>query len=341
MVADGHDRLRRGLAVQPARADPVRREARVDLPQARQVRGQQLLGSQVQQRVAGREVVGDVEKAPAAVALAIDEVRVLDEADERHLGVGDVRPVERRELPVELEQEAERRVVLRRPQPAEVGVADRRAQVVVEELLEDVAGDRRDDGVVALGAALRVIGARVVALAKRAGRAGAHEQPAVARAAQVRRRTVDQHAPAGGDDRVAQRMEEQLPGVRRVAELLVARLVALELAAQRELAPQPGHRDVLGARAELPAQQRAPDLAPRPAAHVALDPLACGDRLKRADLAGALLQQQHGDPHPQPRRRRQRLEAQEIQRPVERPLAPVEEERHRRRLPFQLVKRWW
>jgi hypothetical protein len=125
--------------------------------------------------------------------------------------------------------------------------------------------------------------------------------------------------------------------VRGVAQQLLARLVALELAAQRELAPQPGHRDVLGARPELAAQQRAPDRAPGPAPHARLDPLARRDRLERPDVLGPPLQQQHGEPHPQAGGRRQRPEAQEVQRPVEGPLAPLEEERHRGRLPFQLV----
>ncbi len=117
----------------------------------------------------------------------------------------------------------------------------------------------------------------------------------------------------------------------------MAGLVALELAAQRQLAPQPGHRDVLRAGAELAAQQRPPDLAPGPAPHPLLDPLACRDRLERADLLGTLLQQQDREAHAQARGRRQRAEAQQVERRVERPLATVDEERHRRRMPLELV----
>jgi hypothetical protein len=49
------------------------------------------------------------------------------------------------------------------------------------------------------------------------------------------------------------------------------------------------------------------------------------------------LQRQDGEPHAQPRRRRQRAESQQVERRRERPLAPVDEERHRRRRPLQLV----
>ena len=111
-VADGDDRLRGRLAVQPALAHPGALEGRVDLAQPGRVALEQRVGVELEQRVAGREVVGDVEEAPAVVALRLDEVRVLDEADERQLRVGDVGPVERAEAAVELEQQAQRGVVL-------------------------------------------------------------------------------------------------------------------------------------------------------------------------------------------------------------------------------------
>ncbi len=58
------------------------------------------------------------------------------------------------------------------------------------------------------------------------------------------------------------RREQRLEAAARVAEHLPARLRALDLAAHGQLAPQPGHRDVLRAVAELAAQQRAPHLLP-------------------------------------------------------------------------------
>ena len=133
-------------------------------------------------------------------------------------------------------------------------------------------------------------------------------------------------------------MEERLPRAARVAEELLARLLALELAPHRELAPQPRHRDVVGAVAELAAQQRAPDLVVGLLAHRVADPVARGDVLERPDLARVALQLQHRQAHAQSVDRGQRAEAQQVQRAGERPRATLEEERHRRRAPLELAR---
>ena len=148
---------------------------------------------------------------------------------------------------------------------------------------------------------------------------------------------VDQHAPAAGLDPLLQRREQRLPRVPRVAEQLLPGLLALQLAAHRQLAPQPRHRDVVGAVAELAAQQRPPDLLVGLGAHRVADPRARRHPLERRDVVAAALQAQDRDAHPQPRAQRQRREAQQVQRARERPRAALEEERHRGGQPLELV----
>ena len=138
VVPDGDDRLRGRLAVQPAVDHPRAIEGRVHLAQAGQVALEQLVGVEAEQLVAVLEVVGHVEEAAAVVALGLDEVRVLDQPDERQVAIGHVGPVEVAERPVELEQQAERGEVLDR----RLGEAG--------ELREDVVRDGGDHAVVAL-----------------------------------------------------------------------------------------------------------------------------------------------------------------------------------------------
>ena len=202
---------------------------------------------------------------------------------------------------------------------------------------EDVVGHRRHDGVVALRRVVGLVGGGIVAGPERAGRAGG-DLEALGDAPQPRGGAVDQHAPAAGLDAVAQLAEQRLPRAPRVAQQLLARLLALELAPHRELAPQPRHRDVVGAVAELAAQQRAPDLVVGLRAHRAPDPVARGHLLERRDVARGLLQLQHREPHAQARERGERPEAQQVQRRRERPRAALEEERHRGRPPLELVR---
>ena len=263
---------------------------------------------------------------------------MLDHADERQLGVGDVGPVERREAAVELEQQAERGVVLDAVQPPQVVVRE----LEVEHAAEDVVRHRGDDRVVALGRLGRGLeGARVVARAERAGRARDDLEARGVRVGGRRREPlhgpVDQHPAAAGLDALPQRGEQRLPRAARVAEQLLARLLALQLAPHRQLAPQPRHRDVVGAVAELAAQQRPPDLRVGLLAHRLADPRARGHPLERRDVAAAALQAQHGQPHPDARAQRQRREAQQVQRARERPRAALEEERDGGRQPFELV----
>src|SRR5687767_4162665 len=101
-----------------------------------------------------------------------------------------------------------------------------------------------------------------------------------------------------GTDALDERVEEGLPRAARVTELLLARLLALDLAPQRELAPQPDHGDLLRARAELPSQQRPPDLLPRLTAHALLDPLTRRDLLVGRAIAAEALQRDHRRAHP-------------------------------------------
>ena len=148
---------------------------------------------------------------------------------------------------------------------------------------EDVVGDGRDDGVVALRLRCRDEVARIVPGPERAGDARAQDEPR-SRSREPTRRPVDEHVSPAGLDPLAQPLEERLPRPPRIAEQLGPRLLAPDLPAQRQLAPQPRHRDVLRAVAELPAQQRSPDLHPRLPAHRALDPGARRLALERRDV---------------------------------------------------------
>ncbi len=148
-------------------------------------------------------------------------------------------------------------------------------------------------------------------------------------------RPVDQHAPAARLDLVLQRREQVLPRAPRVAEVLLARVLPTP---QPQLVPDPHHRDVVRAGAELAAQHRAPHLAPGGAPHPLLDPLARGDPLVRRLVVGEPLQPEHGEAHPDAVERRHRAEAQEVHRRRERPLAAVGEHRDARRPPLELVR---
>jgi hypothetical protein len=163
------------------------------------------------------------------------------------------------------------------------------------------------------------------------------DEQRVAVATEAGRRAVLEHPPAAGLDAVAQRLEQWLPRAAGVAQQLLLGLVALDLPAQRQLAPQPPGGDVVGAVAELAAQQRAPDLVVGLTAHRLDDPVARRAVLERSDLLGSALQPQHREPHAHAVDRVERPEAQQIQRRRERPLASLEEERHRRRAPLELV----
>ena len=115
---------------------------------------------------------------------------------------------------------------------------------------------------------------------------------------------VDQHpaARARSTDR-ASAANSGSHDAARVAQALLARVLAADGAPQPQLAPQPHHRHLVGARAELPAQQRPPHLRPRLASHPALDPRAGGHALERRRVAGEALQRD-APPRPAARARR-------------------------------------
>ena len=137
--------------------------------------------------------------------------------------------------------------------------------------------------------------------AERARRARRHDQVAVA-AGQPCSRPIDHHPPAGAFDLVAEAVVQPLPALARVAEQLVPRLAALDLAPDGQLAPQPRHRDVVGVAPELLVQQRTPDLLPSLRAHHALHPLARGHVVERRDVAVPTPNPEHRRAHAQPRR---------------------------------------
>jgi hypothetical protein len=105
---------------------------------------------------------------------------------------------------------------------------------------------------------------------------------------------VDQHLATPGLDLVAKPLEQRLPAPARVPETLAAGFTALDLPPQGQLLPKPGHRDLLGAVAELAPQQRPPDLLPGLLPHRADDPVVGCLALELGLLRAAPLQPQHG-----------------------------------------------
>src|SRR5688572_6643658 len=101
-VADARDGLGGLLTERPVPQDVMPIEARVHLSQRCHVMRQQLLGVHAREWVAAGHVVRHVEVA-RGVALRRNEIRVLDEAEERYLAIGDVRPVGGTEWTLELE----------------------------------------------------------------------------------------------------------------------------------------------------------------------------------------------------------------------------------------------
>src|SRR5688572_15811393 len=102
--------------------------------------------------------------------------------------------------------------------------------------------------------------------AERVGRAGLHDEAPVA-ARETARGPVDHYAAPARLDRLLQALVQRLPATARIPEQLLTCLLALDLATHGELAPQPCHRDVGGAIAELAPEERAPHLVPGLAAH--------------------------------------------------------------------------
>ncbi len=160
-VADRHDRLRRGLAVQPALAHPERSKPGLMRAQPGLVARQQRVGVEREQLVA-RARGSSRRTGSAGRRSARGSIRFVCSITPTNGSsrVGDVGPVERAEAAVELEQQAERGVVLDAAQPVEVAV---RHEAGLEHRGEDVVGHGRHDGVVALGLAGGLEGARVVA----------------------------------------------------------------------------------------------------------------------------------------------------------------------------------
>src|SRR5204863_6580773 len=98
---------------------------------------------------------------------------------------------------------------------------------------------------VSLRLAVGIERAGVEPAAKRVARSRLHLERPVGRAGDANGGAVDEDAPAGRLDRVAQAVEERLPAVLGVAEELLAGLLAADLAARSELAPEPRHRDLI------------------------------------------------------------------------------------------------
>ncbi len=228
---------------------------------------------EVEERVAGLHVVGDVEEPPSFVALGLDEIGVLDDTDERNVGIADVRPVE--------EFVTCWSTSIRTQSAVWYSRAAHLDQILVAELLgEPRRGAPRRRPMEPWPGRRRSAPARPRprSRAGRAPRETSSQRPGVTRkpavAGQGSRRTIDEHAAAVALDQLGQPPEDRLEAPPRVAQQLLPRLLALDLAPERELAPQPRHRDLVGAARRTSRAAAAPRRLVGLAAHLADDPLA-------------------------------------------------------------------
>src|SRR6185503_16803030 len=93
-VADARDRLRGVFPERPVPEHVLLIETRVHLTERGNVVAEQLLGVHARERMAARDVIRYVE-ITGRVTLGRYEVRVFHKTEERHVAVGDVRPVRR------------------------------------------------------------------------------------------------------------------------------------------------------------------------------------------------------------------------------------------------------
>ncbi len=210
------------------------------------------------------------------------------------------------------------------------------AQVLVEQAGEDIVRHRREDAVVALRAGPLERG-RVVAAAKGVRGAEGDLEAAAAGAREPRGGAVDEDAPAPRLDLRAQALQQRLPAAARVAEHLPAHLAAAGLPAQGQLLPEPGHRDLPGAVAELAAEQRPPYLLPGLGPHLPHDPRLRGLPLEVALLPPAPLQPQRREAHAQARAQAHRAETQQVERRGEGVAAALREDGNAGGQPFDRI----
>ena len=269
-----------------------------------------------------------------------DEVRVLDQADERIAAVGDVDPEVLGQRPLELEHEVERGEVLDRVEAAEVLVADLGREPGVEQLGEDVVGDAADD---------RLVGdrRRRRARTRRGSRPRRNESGC---AGDDRERVAVAQQPRGRDGRSA-------PGRRRPRSAARARRTASSKLPvgqmKRSWRASPSRRlrrlptlsqiqpiEISSARSpNLPRisgpQTRSQAASPMCARIHELAVWRSYSPIPRR----AELQPQQRQPHPQARGGRERAEPQQVADAVEGPDATVDRERGARRVAAQQRRR--
>ena len=250
---------------------------------------------------------------PAAVLLLRDEVRVLDDAAERHRRVPDVQPVVRGERAVELEDRAERVTVGdRAPRPAHV------LREVGREPQELGDRDRREDEV----ERLRPAGELHVEAAR-----GLPHDPHRPRRADVPAARL--HAGEHGRDPAPERPLE-------VPETLAEPGLVARARAERDLSPQPHEAHVVGAAPVLLGEERAPDGVERPAVAVAAHPARRRVALE-APPVRALAELQRRQDELQPAEEPERREGEEGRRRPEVPQLPAREESHPRLQPEEVA----
>ena len=244
----------------------------------------------------------------AAVVLGGDEVRVLDDAEERQRPVADVRPVVGAERPVEHEDDEHRR---------EIHLVREHRQVVGGQVGRDAREHVRRHGREHL----------VVVAALRLPAPDAHVEPA-------RAPVLDDDLPhAGGDvhlapllaDAVAERVEYLAERPRRIGELLLelaGEPLAARGRAERELVPQPRHCDAVVVTPKLAAQHRLEDRVVDAAAAMREQPFGGGLLFERGPLL-APLESEREQAEPDAVGERQRAEPQQVERRREPPQAPV------------------
>ena len=184
-------------------------------------------------------------------------------------------------------------------------------------------------------AARRARSARVEPAPERVRGARDDREPAVG-AQQPRGRAVDQHPAAAGLDPARELGEQGLEAARGPDEALLARLAVAEAAALADLVPDPAHRDLLGALAELAPHQRPPDVLPGGLAHVARgsrsSPSGARTRRSRGGRAAAAAARA---PSAAGSTGRERAEAEQVADAVEGPDPALDRERRAGRVAAQ------
>ena len=281
-VVDAHDRLGAVHPVVVVFDHPRAFEVRVDFLQVRHEKVHEFVARHLVQLVIPAGVVADVEDVLAAVEFFVDQVGVLDQGDERHVGVRDVHPIFVGERPVHHHYHQDRRQVVNVLQLALVFRWHRRCQPS-----EHVGRGGSDDGVI-----FPTLGFAALQLHFHGGgrRLGHHD---------LRHRSRGMDDATLLRDPVSQDFDHLAEAAHGIAEMLNLPGPFSGRHAQGHLVPDPGHADLVVELAELPPEQRLPDDFIAPSAHSLGKPVSRRDAFELAVGLGFLqYERPESDPDP-------------------------------------------